>query len=207
MDIYTKFNRSDIQDRQIDTLIGLSKGVIADGVINQAEAEFLHTWLIQNGYSENPIILNLLRKISFMLEDKSLDKDEASELLSTMREIAGEKSVLGELSKTAKLPVCVPPPSIVFEDRSFLCTGTFAYGTRKQCQEAISSRGGFNAKSVTKKLDYLILGTYVTDSWAHESFGRKIEQAMKYRDSGIPISIVTEEYWLKEACIEGIQAS
>lgn len=38
MDIYTKFNRQDIEDRQIDTFIGLSKGLIADGRINQKEA-------------------------------------------------------------------------------------------------------------------------------------------------------------------------
>jgi NAD-dependent DNA ligase len=59
--------------------------------------------------------------------------------------------------------------------------------------------GGINAKSVTKNLDYLVLGTYVTDSWIHESFGRKIEKAMQYRDSGLPIKIITEEHWLTES--------
>ena len=54
-----------------------------------------------------------------------------------------------------------------------------------------------NAKSVTKTLDYLILGTYVTDSWAHESFGRKIEKAVKYRESGTSIVIMSEEQWLE----------
>src|SRR5690606_13165451 len=37
MDIFTKYNKKSIQDRQIDTLIGLSKGLTADGKINQAE--------------------------------------------------------------------------------------------------------------------------------------------------------------------------
>jgi hypothetical protein len=51
---------------------------------------------------------------------------------------------------------------------------------------------------VTKNLDYLVLGTYVTDSWIHENFGRKIEKAMGYRDSGLDLVIVTEEHWANE---------
>ena len=42
-------------------------------------------------------------------------------------------------------------------------TGTCVFGTRKQCQTAVEELGGLNAKGVTKKLDYLVLGAYVTD--------------------------------------------
>jgi len=35
----------------------------------------------------------------------------------------------------------------------------------------------------------------VTDSWIHENFGRKIEKAMKYRDEGVALAIVSEEHW------------
>ena len=193
---FTKFNRKNIQDRQIDTLIGLSKGITADGKVDQAEAEFLQTWLVQNSQSENPIIVNLLEKIGAMLEDGILDEDESAELLSILHSFSGEKVELGEVSKTSTLPICTPPPHITFSGKTFLFTGTCAFGTRKQCQAAIESLGGQNAKSVTKALNYLILGTYVTDSWAHESFGRKIEKAMEYRESGLPLAIVTEEHWL-----------
>lgn len=39
MDLFTKFNRKNIDDRQIDTLIGISKGLVADGKVNQSEAD------------------------------------------------------------------------------------------------------------------------------------------------------------------------
>lgn len=199
MDIFNRFNRKNIQDRQVDTLIGLSKGITADGKVDQAEAEFLQIWLTQNSHSDNPIILNLLDKVSEMLDDGVLDMEESSELLSILRSISGEKAELGEIAKTSTLPICSPAPTVEFSGKTFLFTGTFAFGTRKQCQEAIESLGGFNSRNVTKKLDYLIIGTYVTDSWVHESFGRKIEKAMYYRDSGLPISIITEEHWANEA--------
>ena len=198
MDIYTRFNRKGIQDRQIDTFIGLCKGIVADGDVNQSEAEFLLTWLYQNRQaSDNPVIVNLLGKVSGMLDDGVLDNEESFELLGILRKVSGESSVVGELTKTTSLPLNDPMPKIYFEDMSFLFTGTCAFGTRHQCHEEIVKLGGLNAKSVTKSLDYLILGTYVTDSWAHESFGRKIEKAVSYRESGVPIVIMSEEQWLE----------
>ena len=202
MEIFTRFNRKNIEDRQVDTLIGLSKGLVADGAVNQSEAEFLLTWLIQNQYnSENPIINNLLQKVSVMLEDGVLDSDESKELKNILQAISGENSEIGELAKTTSLPINEPLPKIEFEGSSFLFTGTCAFGTRKDCQAAIENIGGINAKSVTKTLNYLVLGTYVTDSWAHETFGRKIEKAIEYRDSGLPLIIITEEHWANEAGI------
>lgn len=201
MDIFTRFNRKNIQDRQIDTLIGLSKGITADGKVDQSETEFLQSWLIQNSHSQNPIIVNLLAKITRMLEDGFLDGNESSELLSILHSLSGDMVEVGEIAKATTLPICTPSPTITFLDNTFLFTGTCAYGTRRQCQEVIDSLGGVNLGTVSKKLNYLVIGTYVTDSWAHESFGRKIEKAMDYRDSGLPISIVTEEHWANEASL------
>ena len=199
MDIFRKFNRKSIDDRQIDTLIGLSKGLLADGKVDQSEAEFLQTWLIQcRQTTDNPVIINLLGRVDAMLEDGVLDVDETTELLSLLHKITGEPSDVGELAKTSSLPINEPAPSISFEGKVFLFTGTCVYGTRKQCKSAVEELGGFNASGVIKKLDYLVLGTYVTDSWIHESYGRKIEKAMQYRDDGVPISIITEEHWVAE---------
>lgn len=159
MEIFTRFNRKNIQDRQIDTLIGLSKGIIADGKVVQAEAEFLMSWLVQNRQaSENPIIINILGKVGAMLEDGVLDAEESSELLKLLRNISGESSEIGELAKTSSLPIDNPMPPVTFPNMSFLFTGTCAFGTRKQCQAATETLGGVNTKSVTKSLNYLVLG-------------------------------------------------
>ncbi|ROO37220.1 BRCT domain-containing protein [Salinisphaera orenii] len=198
MDMFVQFNRKSIDDRQMDTLIGLSKGLVADRQINQAEAEFLQNWLIQNRQAtENPVIGNLLSKISVMLEDGVLDAEESAELLETLYQISGKPSEFGELARAAALPINDPAPQIAFEGSTFVFTGTCALGTRKDCQKAVEHLGGHNIANVTKKLNYLVLGSYVTDSWAHETFGRKIEKAMDYRDLGVPLAIITEEHWAK----------
>lgn len=163
MDIFTKYNRKNIQDRQIDTLIGLSKGITVDDKVDQVEAEYLLAWLAQNSQSRNPVILNLLTKVSDMLEDGFLDEEESTELLGILHRLSGEKTEFDEVAKPSTLPVCIPPPKIIFDNRSFLFTGTCVFGTRKQCQKAFESLGGINAKSISRGLDYLVIGTYVTD--------------------------------------------
>jgi NAD-dependent DNA ligase len=197
VDLFTRFNRKSIDDRQIDTLIGISKGLVADGKVDHVEAEFLLSWLIQSRQTtDNPVIINLLNKVDVMFEDTVFDTEESKELFELLRRLTGDPSEVGELAKTTSLPVDEPMPAITFEDMVFLFTGTCAYGTRKQCQLVVDTLGGINAKGVTKKLNYLVLGTYVTDSWIHESYGRKIEKAMNYRDEGVPLVIVTEEHWV-----------
>ena len=42
------FNTKPMADRQIDQLIGLAQGIVADGIVNQAEAETLQNWLRAN---------------------------------------------------------------------------------------------------------------------------------------------------------------
>lgn len=198
MTIFTKLNRKHIDDRQIDTLIGLAKGLTADGVVNQAEAEFLQSWLVQaRSASDNPIIANLMERVSDYLSDGELDSSESEELRETLGKICGASSEIGELAKTSLLPIDDPLPTLHLPGAKVLFTGTFAYGSRAECKKLLEEHGGAFSSGVTKNLDYLVLGTYVTDSWAHESFGRKIEKAVDYRNRGSSISIVPESHWLR----------
>ena len=50
---------------------------------------------------------------------------------------------------------------------------------------------------MTYDTDFLVIGSYVSDSWKHEVFGRKIQKAMDYRaQEGVP-KIVGEDAWLR----------
>lgn len=187
-----------IATRQVDTLIGLAKGITLDGIVDQREAEFLRDWLVANhAVLDNPVIGTLMHRVGAMLEDNVLDAEEAAELLATLRVFTGDApETTGELLRSSTLPCDEPPPAVTVEGRVFCFTGTCATGTRKDCQNIVRSQGGTVINSVTRKLDYLVLGAYVTDSWAHESFGRKIEKAMEYRDlKGTGLAIVSEHHW------------
>ena len=129
-----------------------------------------------------------------MLKDNVLDKEESKELLETLKKFTGSDFELGELSKASSLPIDQPEPEIVFNNFNFCFTGTFAYGTRKDCKAATENAGG-NEVKLTNKTDFLVIGSYATDSWKHSSYGRKIEKAMLMKGKGHSIKIVSEENW------------
>ena len=196
-----KFRPSATQHRIIDTLIGISKGMIADGVVNQSEAEALLSWLAvnQKTVAANPVTDGLLERVKEMLADDILEADESSELHDLLTQISGGIEGAGELFKPTTLPLDHPPPPVVFDGQSFLFTGTFIFGNRRACETAVREKGGVVEKSVNLRLDYLVIGSYVTDSWKHQSFGNKIEQAMEYRDSNNPsLAIISEDHWTAE---------
>lgn len=181
--------------RQVDELIGLVRGLTADGDLNQAEAEFLQKWLAANlAATDQPLVRTLYQRISEALADEVLDPDEKASLLDTLNSFSNRDFELGEMLKASTLPLCDPAPSLTFMGQTYCFTGTFIYGQRRFCEEAVVSRGGF-AGSLSRRTNVLVIGAYATESWKHSSFGNKIRQATAWRDEGKPIAIVSEEHW------------
>jgi len=194
-DLHRIYGRARLDDRQINEMIGLAHGLVADGVINQAEAEYLQKWLVAHqDVSRNPVTSNLLIRVNQMLVDKVLDAEESRELFETLQKISGGDFELGEVLKSSSLPLDAPPPSIVCADGRFCFTGTFAFGSRSECESAVTRRGG-HAGSLTMQTNYLVIGIYATGSWKHSSWGNKIERALEIKSQGIPIAIVGEQHW------------
>lgn len=186
-----------ISDRQVDELVGLAKGVAADGIITQGEVEFLQKWLGANLHiTKNPLVHTLYVRISEILSDGVVDEEEKAELLDTLNRFSARDYELGEALKSTTLPLCDPAPELSFPEKRFTFTGTFNFGKRKDCESVVKKLGA-ETGPITKKTDYLVIGTYATDSWKHSSFGNKIIKAADYRDSGVPISIISEKHWLK----------
>ncbi|SFU19204.1 NAD-dependent DNA ligase [Mesorhizobium sp. YR577] len=164
---YNRVGGDRISSRQIDELIGLARGLAADGRLNQAEVEFLQKWLAANlEISEQPIIHTLYHRINQILNDGVVDEDEHTELIDTLNSFSSHDFELGEVLKSTTLPLCNPAPSPVFNGRLYCFTGTFNYGQRKHCEEAVRDRGGLSG-GLSQKTEFLVIGAYATDSWKH----------------------------------------
>lgn len=192
---YNRIGGDRIESRQIDELIGLCRGMAADGAINLLEAEFLQKWLAANAsISGHPVMQMLYQRVSEVLADGRLGDDEAIDLLSTLDQLSSRDFEHGEVLKSSDLPVCDPAPDLIFEDRNYCFTGTFNFGRRTDCEKAVLAKGA-QSGSLTKKTDFLVIGVYATESWRHSSFGNKIVKACEMRNEGVPISIVSETHW------------
>lgn len=192
------FRSQAVAERKIDELIGIVKGVIADGEISHSEAEFVLKWLDSNRDVATQWPANVLYpRLEQALSDGFLDSGEEGELLGLMLSTVGGNSSqnAGESSNSTSLPVTNPPPEIEFQGRTFCFTGKFYSGTRDWCHTQVSTRGGMPADGITKKLNYLVIGEIGSRDWLHSTYGTKIKKAVDYATSGIPIVIVTEQHW------------
>lgn len=188
-----------LHERNIDELIGICKGIIADGSIVQKEAEFLLQWMESNQDAAHVWPANVLyERIRLHLSDGVLDPDDQQDLLNLISQITGGKQPQSVHSMTSTLPLDNPAPDVEFDGRVFCLTGTFTVGSRDNVTKLIESKGGKCVKAPTLSTDYLVIGIVGSRDWIHSTHGRKIEAAVTIRDSGkTGISIVSEEHWIK----------
>lgn len=131
-----------------------------------------------------------------VLEDGVLDEHEGRELHDALMSWTGGGGLDGEESTSASLPLDPSPRTVRIEGNIFVFTGTGVFGTRRMMQDTTIRAGGTVERNVTLRTNYVVLGTYVTTAWAHQSFGRKIEKAMRYRDENATgLCIVHEDDW------------
>lgn len=195
-------NRNRHDDRIADELLGLCRGIVADGAVNSAEADFLREWMTQRaGQCLSYPFPQLLTRIHQIYEDGVVDEGEQQELASMLRALTGvttKQEVAGDdaKQKATRLFFDDPAPSVDFADRLFCVTGTFASGSRSKIEERLKELGASLIKAPTIDTHFLLVGTFCSDAWKHGNYGRKIETAIDYRTKGHGIRIIAEEHWL-----------
>jgi NAD-dependent DNA ligase len=177
-------------------LVGIVQGILADGELQDREVTFLQSWL--RG-AESVALTRpgsaIYAQVNDILADGIITTEERAHLTDTLlRLVGGTLDELAESSHVSELPIDAHA-EIDVPQRVFCFTGDFVFGPRPICERAVSTRGGIISASVTKKLHYLVVGGLGSAEWKHGSFGTKIEKAVEYRQSGIPIKIVHEDTW------------
>lgn len=184
--------------RSVDELIGICRGILADGEVNKSEASFLLDWLERHREFERTFPFSTLYpRVRDALQDGVLDLDEQRDLLEALAATVGGEiaAPTGSNSLSTELPFDDPCPTILHAASVFVVTGVFTYGKRRAVCYAIESRGGVVRAAVSPKTDYVVVGEVGSRDWLHSSYGRKIQEAVDLRQAGAMISIVPERHW------------
>jgi hypothetical protein len=190
-----RFNDPWLLDQQVDELIGWCHGTLCDGEVNQHEAVALERWVQAHPDAMKSWHARMLaERVRKILADGVAEPAELEELAAFLHDLVAGRVAAPERTSTS-LPLDEPPPDIAFQGRRFVFTGQFMYGTRAQCEAAVTSRGGEALKDVRRDLDYLVIGTMASRDWIHSSWGRKVERALNLRDNDSSLKIVCEKHW------------
>ncbi|WP_423186802.1 BRCT domain-containing protein [Alishewanella sp. d11] len=178
-------------------LHGILAGIAADGKITELELTGLRTWLDKHQnlktiwpYDEvDSLITNVMA-------DGVIDAEEHKLLLNFFMEFT---SLADDVTLTSPqmdgenlFGICATCPEIEFDGKTFCFTGESQRFKRKQLAQQIEDRGGIFIDTVSKKVQYLVVGANGNPNWAYACYGRKIEQAIVLRRKGFPLVIVHE---------------
>ncbi len=186
-------------DRQVNELIGLVKGVTADGSVDQSEVEFLLKWLESNkGSLDKWPAKAIYPRLKAALSDGNLDDSEEEEIHALLAATILENPETAYAQSMVEIPFTHPVPEIQFANRSFCFTGRFQSGSRSWCVSQIIARGGMSTSKIDRKLHYLIVGDIGNDDWFRAKQGRKIVRAIKHIELGANIAILREQHWFEQ---------
>lgn len=186
-------------DRASNELVGLCRGLLADGHVSPQEAAFLKNWIERNAEFVGMYPFNrLYTQLTAILKDGFVDQDESADLHDTLVRFVGGEALDGAgetVSMATTLPVDQPEPVILFEGATFVVTGTFLHGQRTAVHQAIEMRGGLTSSTPSKATRFLVIGELGSRDWINSNAGRKIEKAVRLRMAGHPVAIITEAHW------------
>ncbi len=182
-------------NRATQELIGFLRGILADGKITTDECDQLAKWLVGNREIADLWPVNVLvQRIDQIYKDGVADEHERAELAVLAQDIVGKQDDDTFLFGPTDLPLTKPVPDVIFDRNEFVLTGRFLFGTRKNCQKAIETRGGRCSETVHLQTSYLVVGTLMSRDWKFSSFGTKILKAVEYT-ARCPIAIISEQHW------------
>jgi DNA polymerase-3 subunit epsilon len=155
--------------------------------------------------------------IADVLDDGVVHVDEALKILAAVRSIpdfppalgqeltaqigdalvdgrieAAENSMLVTLLRRVLDPISHIPIASV-SGKSFVLTGDFRVGDKDYVSAMIVARGGVVKTGVSRKTDYVVVGSYGSKSYGHGSYGTKVQKAIDLKKSGVNICITGEE--------------
>ena len=178
-------------------LLGLISGITADGHLHDLEIQFLRTWLAEKrSDGEHWLHHRLSTIIEHILADGEVTDEERAELMRALQDAAGVNFTETGCVTLDAIAFPADDCEVVFANTTFCLTGKFFFGSRGECEAVTTEAGGTCVGSVNRNTRYLVIGSAgATKSWKQATYGQKIDSAMKLKEKGLPIQIITEEVW------------
>jgi NAD-dependent DNA ligase len=173
-------------------------GIIADWTITEKELGGLSQWLSDHDHLKTCWPYDEIDSIvTAVMSDKKIDDKEQKELRQVFSEfvqICDDRTITNPpLSEGQTISgLCAVCPEIKFKNSVFCFTGAFSRYRREELKDLVIKFGGRFSNSLTKSVNYLIIGAEGNPCWAYACYGRKVEAAVALRKEGHKLQLVHE---------------
>ena len=187
---------------KLQVLHGILGGIAADGVITKEELEGLDEWLIDHEELKGNWPFDELETLILeVLQDGIIDENEHKLLMTFFGEFLATQThktlnyPLNEVEKNIT-GLCAVCPDITIANSTICFTGKFRDKPRNELKAIVEQNNGIFTNTLTREVDYLVIGAGGNQSWAFSCYGRKVEMAINCRKAGIKITIAHEyDFW------------
>ena len=178
-------------------MVGLVRGVIADGVVSQDEAAHLAEWTREHPEVATRWPANLLaRRLERIFLDGRVDGREKKHLAALLSQLAANPAGFGSGFQLATdLPLTDPEPEVVFDGNNFLFAGEMAYGPLHACEREVQELGGICEGTLNRRTDYVVIGSLAAADWSQQAFGDVLDEVAQYGARGVPVAVISERHW------------
>ncbi|PIE40691.1 MAG: NAD-dependent DNA ligase [Gammaproteobacteria bacterium] len=192
---------SGFQDRvagSLQEMQGVLAGILLDGEVKENEVFGLRKWLDKNKHLRTiwpyDEVDSLLETV---LQDGEVSDEEVyilQNFFSSFLGLADDEPVSDAVDDVpfSLTGICATNPDIKFSDKTFSFTGQFTEIDYYKLVTRLKEQGATIVDDPDENTDYLVVGSGGNPCWAYACYGRKIEKAIEYRKSGIPLQIVHE---------------
>lgn len=172
-------------------------GIGSDGKITEQELTGLQQWLVDHKQLEKCWPYDEVQSlITSVMADKRIDEEEHKLLMQFFGEFVSmydNKTIVNPAIKEKGniIGLCAVKPEIDFNGL-FCLTGASSKYSRSEFKQVIAALGGSTTDSVTKNVNYLVVGAEGNPNWAFACYGRKVETAVTLRKNGHKLLIIHE---------------
>lgn len=179
----------------IQRLHGILDGISLDEKINEQEIIYLSDWLEENSFLTNQYPYD---EVSFVfnriVEDGEITEAELVGLLefcnlfkqNRLAEDTSTKSIVEHLA----VNIFEPVSNFEVYGKKLCITGASKVYKREQIKSILTTKGGRVVGAMSSSVDYLIVCEERNSCWAYSMYGRKVEEAIKLKQTGAKVNIL-----------------
>lgn len=186
----------------VQRLHGVLAGLASDSDYSDDEIIALNAWLEKHNHlNSDPIYQDIILALNHVRVLNQVSNETKDLLRLTLsRYIQINNFGLPQVSVSSTAENRNPDfyhGEVEIQGSTICLTGASTRYTKAEWKDVIESQGGSFKDDLTKKVDYLVICNKGNSSWAHMSYGRKFEQALKWQKEGSDIRILTEDDFIK----------